>query len=442
MRTPSGRCGSSSASDGTAVLAHCRRDSACPGGDAAHGCQACTAVVARQPIFDASLSVRGYELLYRSVGATAACFESAVAATAQVVLSAALDVGLRHLIGNLPAFVNFPRELLVCPVPSPIEPRRMVIEVLEDVHADPMLLGALAALRHRGYRIALDDFELHENSEALLGQADMVKLDVQAHSRDGLAGLVAQLRRRQVELIAEKIETREQLERCQALGFEGYQGYFLQRPETFSARRAPTSRLATIKLLLQLHDPTVSVADIEATIACDGGICYRLLRCINSSYYHWPRAIESIQQAIVMLGFDQLRAICSAILLAGFDDRPPYLATQALARARMCEALCVSAGLQDRESYFMVGMLSLLDVLLGLSLQDVLLRLPLSAPIRAALLGGEGALGEALLCVQRYEEGDWAQVRFRALPRNVIAQAYREAVRWADDLWNVIAKPR
>jgi len=386
------------------------------------------------------LVVCGYELLYRAVGETSARFDDAVAATAEVIVGAALDVGMRHLSGTLPCFINFPRDLLVSPLPPPIEPCRVVIEVLEDVTPDAELLRSLAVLRRAGYRIALDDFQPQQGSDALLAQADIVKLDIQMYTPDRLAALAQSLRPARVMLIAEKMETRQELERCRALGFDGYQGYFLQRPETFSARRAPTDRLATLRLLLLLHDAEASVEDIEAAIARDRGICYRVLRCINSSYYRWPRAVESIRQAIIKLGFDELRAICSAVLLARFDDRPTYLGTQALVRARMCQTLCVSAGLEMGESYFLAGMLSLTDALLGVSLRDALLTLPLSELMRRALLEGEGPLGQALSCVQNYERGEWAQVRFQTLAQPVIAQAYREAVAWSEDLCRALSR--
>ncbi len=316
----------------------------------------------------------------------------------------------------------------------------MVIEVLEDVNADAELVSALTALRRRGYRIALDDFEPGAGNAVLLDQADIVKIDIQSCSAERLPQLVDLLRGHRVELIAEKVETREELERCQALGFDGYQGYFLQRPETFDARRVPTNRLAVLKLLLKLNEPEASLSDIETLIACDVGICYRLLRCVNSSFYGLPSPVDSIRRAMVVLGLEELRAACAAILLAGFDDRPTNRAIQALVRARICAALCVQAGLNERQSYFMAGLLSLVGALLGMPLPDALLILPLGASVRAALLQGAGMIGEALVCVQGYEQGAWAQVGFRALPAKVIAEAYQDAVSWAESVWRLMSQ--
>ena len=404
----------------------------------AHTASGCAAV-ARQPIFDSELAVVGYELLYRTAGADFAVIECAVSATAAVMVTAALDIGITKLVGSAPAFINFPRELLSEELPSPADPRQIVVEVLEDVEPDGQLLKVLATLRQRGYRVALDDFDPTSSKEALLDCADFVKVDVLACAPARLASLVAYLRRWRLQLIAEKIESEQQLIRCRELGFDAFQGYYLRRPETFCARRAPGNWIATLRLLSRLQDPEVSVEDLEANIACDVGLCYRLLRCVNSSYFGLGKSIESIGRAIVVLGLDELRAMCVAILLAGIDDRPEYLAKQAMIRASMCERLCVAAELSERQSYFMAGLLSVSDVLLGVSLEELLESMPLVASVREALLHGTGPMGEALACTIAYENTAWDRVHFRGLPSTVIATAYADGVQWTETLWTRVA---
>lgn len=422
--------------DGTARVSV--RPSSDAAGEEANKLIGCAAV-ARQPIFDSDLGVVGYELLYRTAGVDFALIDCPVSATAAVLVTAALDIGITKLVGTAPAFINFPRELLTEDLPTPADPQRIVVEVLEDIEPDEQLLSVLAALRQRGYRVALDDFDPTSNKEPLLGCADFVKVDVLACEPARLAPLVAYLRRWQLRLIAEKIESEQQLRRCRELGFDAFQGYYLRRPETFCARRAPGNWIATLRLLSRLQDPDVSVAELEANIACDVGLCYRLLRCVNSSYFGLGKSIESIGRAIVVLGLDELRAICVAILLAGIDDRPEYLAKQAMVRARMCERLCVAAELSERQSYFMVGLLSVSDVLLGVALAELLESMPLAEPIRAALLYRSGPMGEALQCSTAYENAAWQQVRFLGLPSTAIATAYTDAVQWTESLWTRVS---
>lgn len=394
-----------------------------------------TVQVARQPIFNPSCEVRAYELLYRGAGAKAASFPDGVRATAEVVACATLDIGLTQLVGEHAAFVNFPCSLLAEPLRFPMDPERIVIEVLEGAQPAAELLQGLARLREARFRIALDDYDLRLHSHVLLDYADIIKVDIQQHTPEELEVCVAALRHRNLQLVAEKVETADEFHRCAALGFDLFQGYFLQRPELFAARRAPSSRLAALQMIIALSDAQVSVSDLEAAVSSDVGLTYRILRCINSSYYRRPREVESLRRAITLLGFEELRRICAVVMLADMDDRPAQVSVQALVRARMCESLSVLAGLDGSDAFFMAGLLSMLDVLLAQSMEEAVLSLPLSDPLRAALVEHSGGPGEAIACAKHYERGNWDEARFRGLSSAQIDTAYTQAVSWADAAW-------
>jgi EAL and modified HD-GYP domain-containing signal transduction protein len=393
------------------------------------------ALVARQPIFDSGMVVVAYELLYRTEGASRALVDNPVRATAQVVVSATLDIGFTHLVGDRPAYINFPTELLTSAFQPPLGPERMVIEVLEGAAPTGDLLQSLRDLRRQGYRIALDDYDIRTESMLLLEHADIVKVDVREHSPAELAASVRALRQYPLRLVAEKVETREELEHCRALGFELFQGYFLQKPQLARAWRAPSGRLTILDLIVRLNDAGSSLEQIEKAICNDVGLSYRILRCINSSYFGVPREVSSIREAVLMLGLAELHKLCWVMLLAGLDGQPADLCIQSLQRARMCEALCEQAGLAGRESYFMTGMLSMLDVFLRLPMARALDMLPLQPAVRAALLGRQGDLGAALRCAESYERGAWEALLFRDLSASQMAAAYLKATEWADQTW-------
>lgn len=392
------------------------------------------ALVTRQPIFDASLEVAAYELLHGPEDGPAAGPGDATLATGQVLAGAILDIGLRRLAGDLPAFIRFPVDLLVKPLQLPLAPDRIIIGVSRGSACDGYLIEGLMRMRGEGYRIALDDFDPRRDGAEMLDYADIVKVDVQRHAPAQLAQVVRELRRGRVQLVAMNVATGEDLARCRELGFELFHGSFLERPETFSGRRAPSSRLAALELVHTLQDCSISAVQVETSIARDAGLSYRLLHCINSSYYRTPRAVGSLLQAILLLGYDEVRRICSVILLSSLDDRPAYVAVQALTRARMCENLCVKAGLAARGGYFMTGLLSLLDVILGAPLEECLRELPLADPVREALQEQRGSLGAALRCVIGHERGDWESARFEGIPPQQISTAYAQAVEWAESV--------
>jgi EAL and modified HD-GYP domain-containing signal transduction protein len=387
-----------------------------------------SALVARQPLFDSQLNVAAYDLLFRGEAGDAA---GPVGTAAQVVAAATLDIGLRRLAGEVPVHIAFPAAMFTAEFALPSGPERIVVEV-KDPPASPYLLEELMRLRTEGYRIALRDYDRRRDGVEVLDYVDIVRLDLKRLSPSKLATEVRALRKSRVELVAGGVDTAADLARCRKLDFELIQGDFLQQPETFARPSAPSSRLAALDLIQTLQDDRVAAQQIESRIVRDAGLSYRLLHCINASYYRTPRAVGSMLHAVLLLGYEELRRICSVLLLTSLNDRPAYVAIQSLARARMCEKLCVSARLPGAGSYFMTGLLSQVDALLGAPLHECLHDLPLNDAVRDALLEQRGTMGEALRCVLSFESGDWDGVRFQALPAPTIAAAYEQATEWAD----------
>ncbi|MGH8260130.1 MAG: EAL and HDOD domain-containing protein, partial [Steroidobacteraceae bacterium] len=270
------------------------------------------------------------------------------------------------------------------------------------------------------------------NDPALLDVVDYVKIDVSQQTPAALVPMAAEIARRGLTLIAEEVETVEQFEQCMQIGFAGFQGDFLHRPETFEAQRVPSSRLATLRLISALQNPDCSMQAIETLVSQDLPLSYRILRCINSSFYNLPRKVESIRQAIVMLGLDNLRQLATLVALQSFDNRPMSLFVTAKTRARLCDQLARLAGVGETGPYFITGLFSLLDVLTGVSISDLLDELPLSEGVEKALVAQEGDLGSALRCARAYERASWGRVSYGGLAPELIRAAYVDAVFWAE----------
>ena len=396
--------------------------------------------VARQPIYDSAMAVTAYELLYRpSPHSTRANVTNQSQATIEVISNAALEIGLDRLAGGLPIHVNFPEELLTNVPDLPLRPELAVIEVLEHVPAKPEVLAGIKALRERGHKIALDDFVPRPSASQLLELADIVKIEITDVKADDLARLVRSLKARKLKLIAEQVETLEQFEHCIAIGFDAFQGNFLQHPQTFRAKKVPSSRLSTLRLVASLQSEDFSLDEVENLLSQNVSMSYHVLRCINSSYYNLPRKIDSIRQAIVILGVESLRQLCALLCLQGLDDRPPSLYIQAMTRARMCEQLGRLAGANDCGPFFITGLFSLLGALVGMPTQKIVEELPLSTSVTRALVAGEGVLGEALQCARAYERAAWNHVVFKGQPPHLIRAAYVDALFWAEQARTLIA---
>lgn len=390
-------------------------------------------LIGRQPILDRGGRVRAYELLFRGDMPTAGGDFDGNYATASVIANALTEFDFEDVVGPHQAFINFTEELLQNDIALLLPKERVVLEILENVNVTKQLVKAAAVLADKGYHIALDDFVFAPQWEPLIVLAGTVKLDVMALSRAELEEHVKTLRRYDVRLLAEKVENAEEHAWLMDLGFDLFQGYYYAKPNIVSRTRIPQNHFAVVRLLTALNQKSSSIDDIEKLVSEDVSLSYRLLRYINSAFIALPRKVDSIRRAVIFFGIDMLRHWSSLLVMAGVESKPKVLMENALVRARMCERLAAQAGLPDTESFFTVGLFSILDSLLDTPMAVILEPLPLSPDIVDALTTGAGVYGEALRCVTSYETCDWANVKFQELDRNSIGGIYLDSIEWAFD---------
>jgi c-di-GMP phosphodiesterase len=294
--------------------------------------------VARQPIFDKDLNVYAYELLFRSGDSQdVAAIRNGQAATSTVIVNTFANMGLQDLVGGRPAAINVSQSFLVDALSLQLPAERLIIEVLEDVEVDRETVQAVQALRDRGYTIALDDFVYKPELEPLIQLSDLIKLDVHALGSQGLWQQMGLLQKYGKRLVAEKVETHEELDFCKSLGFDYYQGHFLCQPKLVTKRTVPTNRMAKLSLIAELNNPEADFDALEKIISRDVGLSYRFLRYINSAFFSLPHKVGSIRQALVLLGLSAVKNWATLLAMADIDDKPNELIVTALVRAKMCE---------------------------------------------------------------------------------------------------------
>ncbi|BBL69541.1 EAL and HDOD domain-containing protein [Methylogaea oryzae] len=384
-------------------------------------------LIGRQPIFDRQRRIFAYELLFRGERG------DGTLASNQVILDALLQFGLPRVVGDSKAFINFTRNNLLEGTASLLPKERVVIEILEDVEVDDALVAAVQGLREEGYTIALDDFAYNDRWLPLLPLAHIVKLDALAETPETLANNVAKLRPYNLKLLAEKIENEEQHRLYAELGCEYFQGYYLERPKLVSGKRVDGAKHAALMLLAEINKPDADFDAICKIIARDVGLSYKLLRYINSSYFNFAGKVDSISRAVMLLGLVELRRWASLIALSqAVGTQGEDMLRTALTRAKMCDDLSKSVGMADSESHFLAGLMSVLDRLLEMPMDEVLQGLPLTDTLLAALLRQEGDLGEAILCADAYERWDMKGIRYKNLDPGLIGKTFLEGLAWAN----------
>lgn len=396
--------------------------------------------VARQPILDARQRVAGYELLYRS-GPQNVYFHLDGDAASHVVVNHSLHVfGLDALAQSQPVFVNFTRALLLNRTALLVPPDRLVVEILETVQPDHEVIEACRELKRRGYLLTLDDYTGQPELELFLSEVDVVKVDFFRLEVDERRALTERLRARPLDLIAERIESREEFAEAVALGYDLFQGFYFCVPEIIAREEVPGNAVAYLSLLREVSQPDLDVARLEQLLKQDVALPVKLLRYVNSAWFGLSGRVDSLRHAISLLGHRGLRQWVALATVADLGrERSPALVTTCLVRAAFCERLAVAAGAQDdRSIYFLTGLFSSLDVLIGRPLSELLGEVAVPDEVRAALLGEENCAGNVLGLAQAYERGDWTEAeRFATtlgLEEDALHEAYAQAVPWSDEL--------
>lgn len=334
-------------------------------------------VVGRQAVQDRDGVTVGYELLFRAHRSAlgAASDISGDEMTAAVALST-IELGLEQVLGGRLAFFNADRGVLVGDVPFVLPPDRAVIEVLETVVVDDEVLTGCRRLVEQGYVLALDDFVGFEGDEALLELAGIVKVDVRQTRGDDLLALLERLRPYDVRLLAEKVETAQEYENLRALGFELFQGYYVDRPVVLAGPTLQPGDLSHLRMATLLLGTELELEELLELLHFDPSLAVQVIRLAALGRSgETRRTVTTIRDAVLKAGSRAIQGWMALLVLRpGRSAQPEEHAAgdgrterfvDVLVRARAVELLCARHDRRTQETAFAAGMLSALDLLLG-----------------------------------------------------------------------------
>jgi c-di-GMP-related signal transduction protein len=393
--------------------------------------------VARQPIFDAKGVAIGYELLFRSGPDNVFRADDADVATMQNLDTALGGFGLDNLVGSRMAFVNVTERVMHEALYTLLPPEQTVLELPPSVAAESVIESCRRA-RGEGYRIALDHSAGKAALEPLLEVADVVKVDLGTDQPAWGTARLESFKQRGVWRIATRIENHDDRARAERFGFTHFQGHYFRKPEVLKTRDLPTSKFNLMRFLKEVNQEEVSYDRLEELLRAEASLSIRLLRYLNSAGFGWRYEVPSVRQAIRLLGADALRKWASLMAVRGLsEDRPNELLVTALVRANFAERVGTIAGFERADlELFLLGLLSLMDAVLGRPLPDVLSDMALPDESQAALLQRSGRYGSVLSVVEAVEQADWDRLSEVAQPIGLRTETlpahYAAALKWAD----------
>lgn len=396
--------------------------------------------IARQPIFNNQLEVYGYELLFRlNSQSTQFGGVSSQGATAAVI-TGLYESGIENIVEDKLAFINFDEIFIHSSALELIKPNQMVVEMLEKIKIDKALMERLKAIKDKGYKIALDDFEETYQTYPLSPFASIIKYDLMATPLETIAADAATALTQGKVLLAEKVETQDEFHQAAAMGFQLFQGYFFSKPiiAGHSCDKSPT-KLQYFRLISELKKEDPSYDVLAELIQQDVTLAYRIMRMASARSNH--DLVSSIRYALTYMGLNEIERWLNILMLQDLGkEKPDELMKISIIRSRFAQTLAKRA-LMDYNAQHgasMMGLFSVLDGILDQSMAEALAGISLPPSIPEALLEDRGPLYPVYELMQAYEKGDWEttlrQSQELKIEEYTLYHDYREAIAWANEI--------
>lgn len=394
--------------------------------------------IARQPIFDKTKDVYGYELLFRSSSTSVAYTGTSAEGSTAVVLGGLFELGVEKIVGDKKAFVNFNYNSLLSNAIELVDPSTLIIEVLEDVEVDSRLMRRLESLHKEGYRIALDDFAHSVRDFKMVPIADIIKYDLIARPLNTIQDEVMEALRRKKVLLAEKVETEEEFIEARKMGFHLFQGYFFSKPVIVAGLKGKKPDISIYRRILnELHSEDPSFQALSEILETDVSVAYRLVNIVSKKNEKYIQ--KGLKSALIKMGLADFERWVHIMMLQDLSvNKPNELIRTSLIRSKFGELVAYNCGsLYSRTSEIsLMCLFSVLDAILDLTMEEAIADLSISDDIKDALIKREGPLVPVLKLAESYEKGQWVEIdelsRQIGIDGNHLVNWYVDSINWTE----------
>ena len=399
--------------------------------------------LARQAIYDLNYECVAYELLYRSSSENKFSFDVGEDEATMKLISNSITMGFNELTDDKIAFINFSNHLLFKEYPSILPNEKTVIEILETVEASKEITDSLLRLRKKGYKFALDDVVDSTEFWAFGNLIDIYKIDFRATNKKIRKKLALEIKsfNESAVLLAEKIETEEELIEAKEIGCTFFQGYYFSKPIMIKGKDIPIRNTTCFIILAELLAKDFNIDRIEAIIKSDLSISYKIMKMLNSAQFGFVQKITSIRHAIMLIGKEELSKWLTIIAMSEMESGNDEEITKTLIiRARFCELIAKKIGFDKSPQCFLVGLFSNLDEYMQRDMRDIVEEIPVEEEVRDALIGKENKLYIILKLVQAYEQVDNYDILKYSLELDIekgeLVKLYMESINWKNAVEN------
>lgn len=406
--------------------------------------------ITRQAIKDADSHVLGYEVMYSGGDAYGVTNTNEVS-VAETIYNCLVQNSEKAL-KNSRTFMTFTSSLLAKKTPHLFKNTDLVIQIDDSVIIHPFAMHLLQQYVDEGYEVAANDFQFAPRYLALLEQLSYVKINLKTLNHSSAENIMRVANSMNKHVIATGVDTKEIADFAKTLGVYGMQGTYVADKMANEIHQSGYLRSNFFRLVVAVTKEEPDIHEIEEIISADVTLSYSLLKIANSAYFARRVKTDSIQQAIVTLGLNQLKRWVYLLSIGdteeeNMEDFEEFIKLSFMRASFASELQHYMRGSNITKSEaYMLGMFSTLEYLIDASMEEILTDIPLAEELKDALIKGEGEGGQLLKLVICYEKADWKNITINAeqlgIPSNMLTKIYFNCMESVNEIWEQMINPR
>jgi len=396
--------------------------------------------IARQAILNTNMDTIGYELLFRDSPENKFPEIDQDVASSKLIIQNHIYGDIKALSMGKVAFINFTENSLIHKYPLMFDKGDIIIELMGHEKPTKNLLKIIHYYHKKGYQIALSEYDLANHWDAFFPYIDIVKINIEEINTKRILSALPRMKPHNIKLSAERVETKNQKQTLAEIGFSYFQGYFYHQPEMVTDKKLTSQKAHMLQLLSETFNTQINYDEVASIISHDVNLTIGLLKMVNNVATGTQIEIKSLKQAAVYLGDEKLCQFVAILALSNLtSDIADEICKQALITAKMMAELSNNNSFEAISEFaFITGLLSKIELMLGIPISKIIKTMPLAPKIEQALLKEEGPLGELLKLTSVYVSGSDDEIdqliANYALNKEVVQQEFVKASKWCNDL--------
>ncbi len=366
-----------------------------------------TLYLSKQRIIDINNRPFAYELVFKDSSNKPLGFSNSLKATAKLIINSINTTELDKLLGkNSLAFINVDEVTLTKGILDVLDKKRFVLNILEDINLTESVIKKIVDYKKKGFLFSLEHFDssarMINKFQRLFNYIDIIKMDIISSEIENLEKVMLKFKETRINLLAQGVESKEDLEDCREMGFDYFQGYYLNKPEVIAIGGATEPTQIIIMRLIKIIKDNDTTEELESFIKRQPDLSYKLIQFFNNIAKLEVR-VESLTQVITMMGRNKLLRWLLVYLYSEVSEAGASKTILDLA-LRRAESMEAEANKSNKDKAYLAGMFSLLSSIFETDIQVLMSYVNMDTEITKLVLYKKGIFASSLLRAENAEK--------------------------------------